>query len=160
MAAMKLVYPIRSPRLLVVPSACNIGLFIVVLLSIWFYRSWARHRHIRGPLLASISNIPRLRWAWSGKAHEAHIRLHEKYGKLVRIGPNSISVGDPREIAKIYGIGANLCKVSQVTYQSIDCYLTGILPQVVKFKHVLHLLINTALCLVRFLQSPSTPVQG
>ncbi|KAK3942558.1 cytochrome P450 monooxygenase [Diplogelasinospora grovesii] len=88
-------------------------LIALLLLLVWVYHTWKKQSHIPGPLLASISNISRLSWAWSSRAHQIHIRLHEKYGNLVRIGPNCISVGDPHEIdeiQKIYGTGANFGK--------------------------------------------------
>lgn len=85
--------------------------FLFVLFALWLYRTWKKQSRIPGPFLASISNIPRLLWARSGSAHETHIRLHEKYGSLVRLGPNSVSVGDPREISKIYGIRSSFGKV-------------------------------------------------
>ncbi|KAK0727800.1 cytochrome P450, partial [Lasiosphaeria miniovina] len=81
-----------------------------LLLFVWLFRSWEKQRHVPGPFLASITNLPRLGWAWSGKAHETYISLHDKYGKLVRIGPNCVSVGDPHEIQKIYGTGVNMGK--------------------------------------------------
>lgn len=71
-----------------------------------------KQSHIPGPFLASITNIPRVRWGYSGRAHEIQIDLHKKYGKLVRLGPNCISVGDPLAIPQIYGTGANFPKVS------------------------------------------------
>ncbi|KAK0667055.1 cytochrome P450 [Cercophora samala] len=74
------------------------------------YRSWVRHHKVPGPFFAAISNLPRLRWAWSGGAHHAHMQLHDRYGSLVRLGPNCISVGDPEELQKIYGTGVNLKK--------------------------------------------------
>lgn len=76
-----------------------------------FYRSWARLAPVPGPLLASISNVPRLLWVWSGSVQDVHIDLHKKYGKIVRLGPNAISISDPHEIQKIYGTGANMQKV-------------------------------------------------
>ncbi|KAK4198879.1 cytochrome P450 [Triangularia verruculosa] len=74
------------------------------------YRSWVRHQKVPGPFFAAISNIPRLRWTWSGAAHQVHMQLHDRYGSLVRLGPNCISVGDPKEIQKIYGTTVNLKK--------------------------------------------------
>jgi hypothetical protein len=71
-----------------------------------------KQSHIPGPFLASITNIPRMQWGYSGRAHDIQIGLHKKYGKLVRLGPNCISVGDPRAIPQIYGTGANFAKVS------------------------------------------------
>lgn len=85
--------------------------FLLGVLALWFYRTWRKQAHIPGPFLASISNIPRLFWARSGRAHEIHIHLHEKYGSLVRLGPNAVSVGDPREISKMYGIRSSFGKV-------------------------------------------------
>jgi hypothetical protein len=98
-------------RFLPVISPGGVILLGVLSTCLWIYRSWARLRHVPGPLFASISNFQRLTWAWSGKAHETHIRLHERYGKLVRLGPNCVSIGDPHEISKIYGTGANMTKV-------------------------------------------------
>lgn len=60
--------------------------------------------HIPGPFLASISNIPRLYWVLTGRAHDIHIALHDQYGPLMRMGSNMVSVSDPQEIGKIYGI--------------------------------------------------------
>ncbi|KAK0739378.1 cytochrome P450 [Apiosordaria backusii] len=74
------------------------------------YRIWVRHQKVPGPLFAAISNLPRLRWAWSGGAHHVHMQLHDRHGSLVRLGPNCISVGDPTEIHKIYGTGVSLKK--------------------------------------------------
>ena len=90
----------------------KMALFLGLLLVLWLYRTWAKHCQIPGPTMASFSNIPRLAWAWSGKPHEVQIRLHKRYGKIVRLGPNCISIGDPREINKVYGTGANMPKVS------------------------------------------------
>lgn len=74
-------------------------------------RSYFKLRRIPGPFLAAWSNIPRFYWVWSRRAHEIHITLHEKYGKLVRVGPNMVSVGDPAEIHNIYGSTAKFQKV-------------------------------------------------
>lgn len=73
--------------------------------------SYLRLRHIPGPHIASISNIPRLYWVLTGRAHEIHIALHKQYGHLVRMGPNMVSIGDPKEIGKIYGITGKYKKV-------------------------------------------------
>jgi hypothetical protein len=67
-------------------------------------------RGLPGPALASISNLPRLLTAWSWQTHETHIALHRRYGKLVRIGPNCVSVADPSAIPTIYGINKGYIK--------------------------------------------------
>ncbi|KAF2753019.1 cytochrome P450 [Pseudovirgaria hyperparasitica] len=66
--------------------------------------------HIPGPFWARISNIPRFLWVWRRRAHEEHIALHRRYGPLVRMGPNMVSVGDPGAIAQIYGFSGTYAK--------------------------------------------------
>lgn len=61
-----------------------------------------RHFHpysdIPGPYLASISTW----WRWYAVRYSVesrlHHALHEKYGPLVRVGPDEVSVGDPHAI--------------------------------------------------------------
>lgn len=59
--------------------------------------------HIPGPFIASISNFWKIRAAWRETMPQENIALHRKYGPLVRIGPNMISVDDPSAISTIYG---------------------------------------------------------
>lgn len=75
-------------------------------------RSRSRLSHIPGPLLASVTNIPRLLWVRGNRAHEVHVELHRRYGPLVRFGPNMVSVGDPAEVGNVYGFGKKWRKVS------------------------------------------------
>ncbi|KAF2205452.1 pisatin demethylase [Delitschia confertaspora ATCC 74209] len=81
-----------------------------IALFIWLLRSYLRLRHIPGPFLASITNLPRVQWVRSNKAHDIHVALHRKYGKIVRFGPDMVSVQDPREIAKIYNYAGTFPK--------------------------------------------------
>jgi hypothetical protein len=89
-------------------------LYALLLLTVAFvllFCRWRKLSNVPGPFLASISNIPRLCWVWGRRAHEIHIELHRKYGKLVRFGPNMVSIDDPVEIPKIYGFTGNYKKV-------------------------------------------------
>lgn len=97
---------VDSQKVMLLISLAALSLFLVTL-----WRSYTRLVHVPGPPLAGVSNIPRFLWVWTGRAHEIHITLHAKYGNLVRLGPNMVSVGDPAEISKIYGIGTNFVKV-------------------------------------------------
>ena len=46
-----------------------------------------------------------------------HLKLHEKYGSLVRIGPNHVSFSDASLIPQIYSISSKFHKVSiSLTY--------------------------------------------
>jgi len=88
---------------------------LALLTTFLFYTlyDYLRLRHIPGPFFASVSNIQRLYWVLSGRAHDHHIALHKKYGPLVRMGPNMVSVGDPSETGKIYGITGKYKKVGK-----------------------------------------------
>lgn len=51
-----------------------------------------------------------LYFAWKGDRHLEFWRLHEKYGKFVRFGPNSLSVNSNTALKDIYGFRANVRK--------------------------------------------------
>ena len=86
--------------------------FLSILLCLYrVLRSYLRLSHVPGPLLASLSNVSRVSWALSGRAHNKHIDLHQRYGDLVRFGPNMISVGDPGEIPTLYPLKSGFIKV-------------------------------------------------
>ena len=68
-------------------------------------------RDIPGPFLASFTDLWRTLKVHGGRFELSNQALHAKYGDLVRVGPNCISVGDPREIRQIYGINRLFEKV-------------------------------------------------
>ncbi|ETS86540.1 hypothetical protein PFICI_00368 [Pestalotiopsis fici W106-1] len=66
-------------------------------------RSYMRLSHIPGPQIASLTNLVRRSWVITGNAHQIHTDLHQRYGKVVRFGPNAVMVSQPQAIEKIYG---------------------------------------------------------
>jgi hypothetical protein len=86
---------------------------IALALLAWIVRSYLSLRHIPGPFFASLTNLPRLLWVLKNKAHDVHIDLHRKYGDLVRIGPNVVSIADPAEIPRIYDYSGRFPKVCE-----------------------------------------------
>jgi hypothetical protein len=92
-------------------------IWIVLATVTWYLRPYLRLRHIPGPFWAKFSNLPRLLWVAGGKAHDVHIAQHRKYGDLVQIGPNVVSVTDPDEIPKIYDFAGKYLKVGQSCFQ-------------------------------------------
>ncbi|KAI8944281.1 putative benzoate 4-monooxygenase cytochrome P450 [Xylaria longipes] len=64
--------------------------------------SWNRLRHIPGPLLPSLTNLPRVFWVKTGQSQEYYRQLHEKYGEVVRLGPNMVSISNPEAIPILY----------------------------------------------------------
>lgn len=65
---------------------------------------------IPGPFFASLSRLWLLKHSWDGDMHRTMITLHAKHGKLVRTGPDEVSVSDLTAIKKIYGAGTKFRK--------------------------------------------------
>ncbi|KAI1375397.1 putative benzoate 4-monooxygenase cytochrome P450 [Hypoxylon crocopeplum] len=66
------------------------------------FRTWWPLRHIPGPLFAKITNLQRVWWVKTGRAHLIHEQIHQKYGEVVRIGPNMVSISNPEAIPTVY----------------------------------------------------------
>lgn len=67
-------------------------LFVVRLLVI---RYSSPLRKYPGPFLASVSRLWKLRSTASGRTHWEHVDLHKKYGRVVRIAPDEVSLSSP-----------------------------------------------------------------
>lgn len=106
------------------PSISLLLLFsILASFLVWNLRSYLRLRHIPGPFLASLTNIPRLSWVYSNHAGDIHTELHRRYGPIVRFGPNMVSVSAPTEINTIYDIHGKFLKSD--FYWVLSFYLKG-----------------------------------
>ncbi|KPM42947.1 hypothetical protein AK830_g3621 [Neonectria ditissima] len=65
---------------------------------------------IPGPRLAGLTDFWRLFVVWGRRPELVHIQLHERYGDIVRLGPRTVSVGDPQAIKIIYGLNSGFVK--------------------------------------------------
>ncbi|EEY23060.1 pisatin demethylase [Verticillium alfalfae VaMs.102] len=65
---------------------------------------------IPGPFAASFTDWWRLFIVWGRRPELSHIKLHEKYGPLVRLGPRTVSVGNAEAIKTIYALNAGFVK--------------------------------------------------
>ena len=67
---------------------------------------WTRYRpglrNVPGPVLASFSNFWRIAGVVSQDMPWRNISVHDRYGPLVRIGPNHVSTSDPQALKTIY----------------------------------------------------------
>lgn len=63
-----------------------------------------------GPLLAKVTDIHQLYHAWKGDRHLQFWRMHEKYGRVVRFGPNSLTFNTNTALKEIYGFKGNVRK--------------------------------------------------
>lgn len=88
--------------------------YAILLLPVVFYllpylRNWSI-RSIPGPFAAKFSNLWLLYQARRGRRYLAVHEAHKKYGTLVRIAPNHVSVADAEAIPVIYGHGNGFLK--------------------------------------------------
>lgn len=64
-----------------------------------------------GPWLAKFTKFWHRRSIKSNQ-HQRHLlQLHQRYGDVVRIGPNNLSVANPKCISLIYGVKNEFLKV-------------------------------------------------
>ncbi|KAK8083742.1 Fumagillin dodecapentaenoate synthase [Apiospora saccharicola] len=66
--------------------------------------TWHRLRHIPGPFLASFSYLWLAKVTRSTRQWHIYRDLPQRYGLLVRVGPNEISTDDPDIIRKVSGV--------------------------------------------------------
>ena len=109
-------------------SRLYIWLPLVICLYLIYVRYFTRLSHIPGPFLASVSNLWKVKAAWQEEMPQQNIALHKKYGPLVRIGPDMISVDDPSAMSVIYGFKPIYSKVSSCAHNryAIETYLPAL----------------------------------
>lgn len=76
---------------------------LIAYLSFHLARTWRRLCHIPGPRLAAFSDL----WRWyimnSQGYGERMVQLHRRYGPVVRMGPDRVSVSDPAAVHVTHG---------------------------------------------------------
>ena len=72
-------------------------------------------RNVPGPFLAKFSYLELMFHVLKCDTHTYFNRLHERYGAVVRVAPDKVSVADPDALSVIYGIGTNFLKVESRT---------------------------------------------
>ncbi|KAJ0338071.1 hypothetical protein KNSL1_012607 [Colletotrichum chrysophilum] len=92
-----------APPALVVAGA-------LVLLAVWYFTTWYRLRHIPGPTLNAISILPMQLMTRGGKLSFMLKELGDKYGPLVRVGPNEVLFGDADTYRKISAVRSDFTK--------------------------------------------------
>ncbi|KAE8446600.1 hypothetical protein EG329_011793 [Mollisiaceae sp. DMI_Dod_QoI] len=65
---------------------------------------------IPGPQLAAFTDLWRLLEAWGRRPELAHQKLHAKYGDVVRLGPNLVSISDLKAVKEVYGYNSTYIK--------------------------------------------------
>ncbi|KAF1808638.1 benzoate para-hydroxylase [Eremomyces bilateralis CBS 781.70] len=88
-------------------------LLIIPLALVYFTLPYLQNkplRNIPGPPLAGLSNLWLLYQSRQGRRFMKVDAAHKKYGPLVRIQPNHVSIADPAAIQTVYGHGNGFLK--------------------------------------------------
>jgi hypothetical protein len=72
-----------------------------------------------GPFLANFTDLWRFFDVWGRRPDVTHIRLHRKYGDVVRLGPRALSFADPNAIKVIYGLNKGFTKVWGISWHDL-----------------------------------------
>jgi hypothetical protein len=101
----------------IAPLYCYVAPLLLVALIAWLLHNKYGHgiNSIPGPVAASVTNLWRLALVTGRRPDLEHIKLHRKYGSIVRLGPNVVSVSDPNAVKVIYAINAGFVKVLNET---------------------------------------------
>lgn len=89
--------------------------WIITLVSLFVVRAaYKRYasplRKYPGPFLASFSRLWKVFSTASGRTHLDHVELHRKYGPIVRIAPNEVSVASPEAARTLLSAGKRFFK--------------------------------------------------
>lgn len=88
----------------------HVLVFLGILSFLYFRAFGGPLGQIPGPLDARFSRLWMIQHSWQGDMHKRMIELHKRYGKLVRTGPNEVSVADLSAIKKMYTAGTKFSK--------------------------------------------------
>ena len=85
-----------------------LSIFILIIFAIYAIRRayFGPLSRIPGPKVAALTSLYYTYHEFKGDRHIFIDSLHHKYGPLVRIGPNYVSISDPAAVREIYGVGS------------------------------------------------------
>jgi hypothetical protein len=86
---------------------------LLIIVLVYFAANHFNHGLNRypGPFLASMTDWWRFFDVYGRRPELSHLELHQKYGDVVRLGPNVLSFGNPAAIKQIYGLNKGFVKV-------------------------------------------------
>lgn len=92
-------------------SIATVGIVMIAVITyigyLLFLHPLARYP---GPQLAALTSIWKAYHSYSWTLHEELVRLHERLGPVIRIGPNDLHFWDASAIAPIYKAGRSMGK--------------------------------------------------
>lgn len=84
---------------------------LIFFLVLYLFGTYWHLHHIPGPFIAKFTDLWRLINVYQRRPEEVYLKLHKRYGDVIRIGPNCVSITGPDTIQEIYGIGKGFIKV-------------------------------------------------
>jgi hypothetical protein len=93
---------------------CITATFILAIRQLYLHLT-SPLRHIPGPFFAKYTNLWRFFDHLDGRSELTQQILHEKYGSVVRLGPDLVSLSDPELIRTVYDARGNFRKVIPAT---------------------------------------------
>ncbi|KAH8590119.1 cytochrome P450 [Bisporella sp. PMI_857] len=79
-------------------------------------------KNIPGPFIAKFTNLWRLFNTYAGRPELTQQMLHERYGPAVRIGPNLVSLSDPKLLRTIYNTRGDFLKAHTQSHNLASFY--------------------------------------
>ncbi|PVH91595.1 cytochrome P450 oxidoreductase [Periconia macrospinosa] len=99
------------------PSTITLAVILPLLTHVLFTRYRKHLSNIPGPFLASFSNLWKIKAVYYGEMHKENVKVHQRYGPVVRIGPNHVSFASPEALKTIY--------TERPTFPKSDFYKPG-----------------------------------
>ncbi len=92
----------------------NWPIVIFLVIAAYLARNYFNHglQKYPGPFLASFTGWWRFFDVLGRRPDITHNKLHQKYGSIVRLAPNMLSISDYRALKSIYGLNKGFIKVS------------------------------------------------
>ena len=91
-------------------AAVLLPLFIVSYWVVPYFTTYKHLKHIPGPFLGKFSNTWLAAGARQGKKFAWVDGAHRKYGKVVRVGFNHVSIATPEGLRTVYAHGNGFLK--------------------------------------------------
>lgn len=88
----------------------TIPIALILFFIVPYFTSNTELKDIPGPFFAKFTRLWLMLQARQGKRYLSVDQAHKKYGKLVRIQPDHVSVADESAIQEIYGHGNGFLK--------------------------------------------------
>ncbi|KAL8703521.1 MAG: hypothetical protein Q9201_003306 [Fulgogasparrea decipioides] len=103
-------------------------LILSLLLGTFCYFTYGLYFHplakVPGPLLAKFTSIWQIYHSYVGDEHAVIRDLHVKYGKVVRVGPNTVDIADGAALGPIYADKGGFLKTSNYHNFYVDGFPT------------------------------------